>query len=88
MPTAKALLRIMRVRQGMHDDGTVRPSLSVREAIRTLVRRLAELDENEQIEVDAVDGRQPLCIYRRTETGEVLATIDEKPDPGGDPIDA
>jgi len=63
----------------MHDDGTVRPSSSVREATRALVRRLAELDENEQIEVDAMEGRQPLCVYRRAETGEVLATIEEEP---------
>jgi len=51
----------------------------VREATRALVRRLAELDENEQIEVDAMEGRQPLCVYRRAETGEVLATIEEEP---------
>jgi hypothetical protein len=60
----------------MHDDGTTQPSSSAREATRTLVRRLAELDQAEQIEVDVAAGREPFCIYRRTKTGEVLATIE------------
>ncbi len=81
MPTVNSLLDIMRARQGMHDDGIVRPSPSYREAVRTLVRKLTELDENEQIEVDTMEGRRPLGIYRRIETGEVLAVVDVEPDP-------
>jgi hypothetical protein len=81
VPTAKNLLKIMRIRQGMHDDGTVNPSVSAKDATRALVQKLAALDENERIEVDVVDGRQPLCIYRRTETGEVLAIVEEESGP-------
>ena len=79
MPIARDLLSIMHVRLGMYEKGTVRPSISVETAARLLVEKLSQLDEQEHIDVDALYGREPLCIYRRVATGEILATIEIDP---------
>ena len=79
------MLSIWRVRLRMYEDGTVIPSASVEDAAQVLVRRLSELDQGEEIEVDADGERQPVCVFRKAETGEVLAVIDNVAAP--DPVD-
>ena len=80
MGTTRAgeLLRIMSVRESLHEEGKVPRHPSVVSATRLLVSKLSLLPADELIEIK-FEG-DPICAwYLRCQTGEVLAEIDTRP---------
>jgi hypothetical protein len=73
--TAKSLLRIMAVRQGMQIGGITHPPSAVVNATNELVERLISLDPMEAIDVHVVAEHPIHAQYIRTKTGELLAEI-------------
>lgn len=75
---AGALLRIMSVRESLHEKRKVPRHPSVVSATRQLVSKLSLLPPDELIEIEYQDD--PIrAWYLRCQTGEVLAEIDTRP---------
>ena len=80
MGTTRAgdLLRIMSVRDSLHEQGKVPRHPSVVSATHQLVSKLSLLPPHELIEIKYEDD--PIrAWYLRCQTGEVLAEIDTRP---------
>jgi hypothetical protein len=73
--SAKSLLQIMTVRQGMQVRGITHPHPSVVNATNELVERLTSLDPTEAINVVVVAENPVQVQYIRAKTGELLAEI-------------
>jgi hypothetical protein len=73
--SAKSLLLIMTIRHGMHVKGKIHPHPSVVDATEQLVKKLAELDPSEPIDIVVLSKNPVHAQYLRAKTGELLAEI-------------
>jgi len=77
LPLANELLRIMSVREAIHEKRRTHPHRSVVSATRQLVSKLSLLPPDELIEIR--NEADPIrAWYVRCQTGEVLAEIDTR----------
>jgi hypothetical protein len=72
---AGELFETMKVRLSMQEDGIINPSNSVKNATRTLVEKLGNIESDEEIEV--VIKPPLLARYITIKTNEILAEIYE-----------
>lgn len=79
--TARAgeLLGIWERRLKIHEDGRLKWADQTRHAVEGLVARLRSLSEDEEIEIDADEGRDPIAKFIRVSTGELLAELPQAP---------
>ena len=72
---AGELLDIMSARLGIQEKVVTDPSVSVKDATKSLVMKLSKIDASENIRIIIEEGN--LAKYIRASNGEVLAEIDE-----------
>jgi hypothetical protein len=70
--SAKHYLDIFKARLSMADDKLTHPREDLVEAVRRLVKALAELDPDEKIVLEIDEGQ---ANYRRVKTREIIASL-------------
>lgn len=73
--SVKSLLQTMTIRRAMQVEGITHPHLSVANATKQLVEKLATLDPTEAINVVILAKNPVHAQYIRAKTGELLAEI-------------
>lgn len=73
--TARQILAGWSHRLRMNDRGITKWTPALRSSVEKLVANVSNMDPDETIELDADVNRDPIAIFVRSRTGEVLGEI-------------